>query len=98
MYFSDLHRVIGEEVVPLELQVAAIRVESEHFPVVVKELFLRGNVTATKLLLQELQELWVLLGWNWLLGNDEGIFWAELCSWLWLFDILYRAKNKLESC
>lgn len=89
MHFSDLDRVIGKEVVPLELQVAAVSVESQNFSIVVQELFLGGNVTTSELLLQELQELWILLWRNWLLGDNEAVFGADLCLRLWLLDVLY---------
>lgn len=95
MHFSDLDRVIGKEVVPLELQVAAVSVESQNFSIVVQELFLGGNVTTSELLLQELQELWILLWRDWLLGDNEAVFGADLCLRLWLLDVLEEIPSVL---
>ena len=68
---SDLDGIVGQEVMPLELEVSALRVESKNFSIVVKELFLGWNSTTAQFLLEELQELWILLWWNWLLGVHE---------------------------
>ena len=44
---SDLDCVVGQEVVPHEWQVTCFGVESEHFSVIIKELFLRWNSSST---------------------------------------------------
>jgi hypothetical protein len=76
MNFSDFDGVVSQEVMPLELQVTTLCVESKNLSVVVQELFLRWNTSSSEFLLQEFQELWVLLWWNWFARIDEGILWA----------------------
>ena len=76
MNFSDFDGVVSQEVMPLELQVTTLCVESKNLSVVVQELFLRWNTSSSEFLLQEFQELWVLLWWNWFGGIDKGILWA----------------------
>ena len=95
MYLSDLNSIISKEVVPLELKVTTLSVESEHLSVIIQELFLGWHTSATKFLLQELQELWVLLWWNWFLRYAEAILWAGLSFWLVLSAILFWKKFNL---
>ena len=66
MDLTDLDGVIGQEVLPDELKIIALGEESQHFSVVVQELFLGWNSTSTEFLLEELKEFWVLLWWDWL--------------------------------
>lgn len=76
MHLTNFDSVISQEIVPLELEVTTVSVESENFSIVVEELFLRWDATSSQLLLQEFQELWVLLWWNWLLRDTEAVFGA----------------------
>lgn len=62
MHLSDLHSVVCQIVMNNEGQVLKSCEEAEHFAVIVKELFLRDNSTASKSLLQELLHLGILLG------------------------------------
>ena len=78
MNLSDLDGVISQEVMPLELKVSTLSEESEYFSVVVKELLLGWNTSTSELFLKELEELWVLLWWDWLLRVGKGILWADL--------------------
>ena len=88
MDLSNLNSIISQEVVPLELKIFGLSEESEDFSIVIKELLLGWNSSTTKLLLKELEELWVLLWWNWLLGNSEVILWAGLSFRLALAKVL----------
>ena len=92
MNFSNLHSVVSKEVMPLELEVTTSGVESQYHSVIVKELLLRLNASTTKLLLQELKELWVLLGWDGFLIGGPAVFWARLCFSLVLLDVLLEIK------
>ena len=47
VHLSDLNCVVGKEVMPLELQVSTLCVESENFSIVIQELFLRRYSTTT---------------------------------------------------
>ena len=76
MNFSDFDGIVSQEIMPLELQITTLGVESKNLSVVVQELFLRWNTSSSEFLLQEFQELWVFLWWNWFAGVDEGILWA----------------------
>ena len=69
--FTDFESIIGQVVVHDVWQVLAFCEESQYLAIVVKELFLCGNLTATELLLEELKELGVLLHWNGLLALGE---------------------------
>lgn len=66
MNFSNFDGVVSQEVMPLELEIAALSVESKHLSIVVQELFLGWDSSSSEFLLQEFEELWVLLWWNWL--------------------------------
>ena len=90
MNLSNLDSVVSQEVVPFELEVSALRVESKNFSIVIQELFLRWNATTSEFLFEELQELWILLWWNWFLGLHEIVVWARLCISLWRFDVLLK--------
>lgn len=88
MNFSDLNRVISKEVVPFELKIGTLGIESQYHSVVVKELLLRLNSSTTKLFLQELQELWIFLWWDWDLSRSPGISRACLTLSLLLINVL----------
>ena len=47
VHLPDLDCIVGQEIVPLELEVSASRVESKNFSIMVQELFLRWNTTTT---------------------------------------------------
>lgn len=66
MDLTDLDGVISKEILPDELEIFALSEESQHFSVIVEELFLRWYSTSTKFLFEELKEFWVLLWWDWL--------------------------------
>ena len=88
MDLPDLNCVISKEVVPLELEVTTLGVESQHHPVIVQELLLRLDSSAAEFFLQELQELRVFLRRDWLLRDCEFILWACLSISLFLIDVL----------
>lgn len=92
MNFSDLNCVVSKEVMPLELEVSTSGVESQYHSVIVKELFLRLNSSTTKLLLQELEELWVLLWWNGFLIRGPAVLWTGLSFSLVLLNVLLEIK------
>lgn len=87
VHLPDLDCVVRQEVMPLELEVSALRVKSKNFSIVIQELFLGWNAATAELLFEELQQLWILLWWNWLLGLHETVIWAILCIGLWRFDV-----------
>ena len=88
MNFSDLNRVISKEVVPFELKIGTLGIESQYHSVVVKELLLRLNSSTTKFFLQELKKLWVLLWWDGFLISSPAVLWAILSFSLVLLDVL----------
>ena len=94
MDLSNLNGVISQEVVPLELEILGLSEESEHLSIVIKELLLGWDSSSTKLLLKELEELWVLLWWDWLLGDSEVVLWAGLSFRLALAKVLYTSVTK----
>jgi len=51
MNFSDLDGIISQEIVPDELKVLARGEESEHFSIIIQELFNLSNSSSTELLL-----------------------------------------------
>jgi len=65
MHFTDLDSVIGQEVLPDELKIVAFAEESQHFSVIVEELFLGWYSTSTEFLLEELKQFWIFLWWDW---------------------------------
>lgn len=79
---SDLNCIVSQEIMPLELKVCTLCVESENFPIIIKELFLRWYAATTEFFLQEFQEFWVFLWWNWLLRDNEFVIRARLGSCL----------------
>lgn len=62
---ADLNSVISQVVVNNKLEAFRLTVESKHLSVIVKELLLRGNLTASKFLFEVLFHLVVFLGRNW---------------------------------
>ena len=76
MNFSDFDSVVSKEVMPDKLKVLRSGEESQHFSIIVQELLLGRYSSSSKFLLQELEELWVLLWWNWLLRDSEAVLWA----------------------
>ena len=90
MHLSDLDRVIGQEVVPDELEILTSREESKHLAVEVKELLLRGDSSTTELLLKVLKQLRVLLGRHGLERLGEAVFRASLSISLGLANILHK--------
>ena len=54
VHLPDFDCVVCQEIVPLELEVCALRVESKNFSIVIQELFLGWNAAATELLFEEL--------------------------------------------
>jgi len=65
MDLADLYCVISKEILPDELKIITFCEESQHFSVVVKELFLRWNSSSSKFFLEEFKKFWVLLWWDW---------------------------------
>ena len=65
---ADLESVIGQVVVHDVREILAFCEESQHLAIVIEELLLGGNLTATELLLEELEQLRVLLHGNGLLA------------------------------
>jgi hypothetical protein len=88
MNLSDLDGIISQEVVPDELEVFADGEESEHLSVIVQKLLLRGNSSSSELLLQELEQLLVLLWWDWFQRLLEVVLWASASIALGLADVL----------
>jgi len=76
--FSDLDGIIGQEIVPLELEITTLGEESKHFSVMIEELLLGWNSSSAKLLFKEFEELWVLLWWDWNARVGKSICWAHL--------------------
>ena len=68
---ANFKGVIAEVVVHDEGKVFALGEETEHLTVVIQELLLGGHLTASELLLEELQELRVFLLRHRLLALDE---------------------------
>ena len=54
VHFPDLDCVVRQEVMPLELEVSALRVKSKNFSIVIQELFLGWNAATAELLFEEL--------------------------------------------
>ena len=77
MYFSNFDSVVGQEVVPDELETLRLDEEAKHFSVIIEELFLGIDFSSSKLLLEVFEELRILLRCDWLLRLDEGIFRAS---------------------
>ena len=88
MNFSNLNGIVSQEIVPLKLEVTGLGEESEDLSVIIEELLLGWNSSSSEFLLKELEHLWILLWWDWLLGVDEGILWAGLSFTLWLAEVL----------
>ena len=65
MDLTDLNGIISQEVLPDELEVIAFSEESQHFSVVVQELFLGWDSSTTQFLFEELKKFWVLLWRDW---------------------------------
>ena len=76
MDLSDLDSVVGKEIVPLELEVCALSIESKNFSIIIQELLLGWNSSTTEFLFEEFQKLWILLWWNWFLRTNKSIIWA----------------------
>ena len=77
VYLSDLDRIIGQEVVPDELQILTSREESENLTVEVKELLLRGDSTTTELFLKILEQLRIFFRRHRLQGLGEAVLRAR---------------------
>ena len=76
MDLSNLDSVVGKEIVPLELKVCALSIESKNFSIIIQELLLGWNSSTTEFLFEEFQKLWILLWWNWFLRAYKSIIWA----------------------
>ena len=76
VHLSDLDSVVSQEVVPFELEVSALRVESKNFSIIIQKLLLGWNTSTSEFLFEEFQELWILLWWNWFLRAYKRIIWA----------------------
>jgi len=78
MDLADLYCVISKEILPDELKIITFCEESQHFSVVVKELFLRWNSSSSKFFLEEFKKFWVLLWWDWFAWYNKVILWCFL--------------------
>ena len=76
MDLSNLDSVVGKEIVPLELKVCALSIESKNFSIIIQELLLGWNSSTTEFLFEEFQKLWILLRWYWFLRAYKSIIWA----------------------
>lgn len=92
---SNLDSIVSQEVVEDEWQLSGLDKESQYFSVVIEELFLRGHSSSSKLLLQELEELLILLWWDGFAGVHEGVLWAALCLRLNLVDVCEKLSGVL---
>ena len=91
--FSDLNSVISQVVVDNEGQVFGSSEEAEDLSVVVQELLLGGDFTATEGLFEELLHLTVTLGGNSVLRLAKGIIRSGLSGSLGLTDVLFKAND-----
>ena len=63
-------------IVPFELEVCALSIESKNFSIIIQELLLGWNTSTSEFLFEEFQKLWILLWWNWFLRTYKSIIWA----------------------
>ena len=89
MALSDFDSIISKEIMPDELKTLRSDEESEYLSVEVKELLLRGNLSSSKFLFQELHKFFVFLEWLWDLRISERVTWDFKAWWLCLIDVLY---------
>lgn len=75
---TDFDGVIGQVVVDNKWKAIVLSEETEHLTVHVQELLLRGNLAATKALLEELLHLRVSLRRHLDLGLGKAVHWALL--------------------
>ncbi len=94
---SDLDRVVSQVVMDDKRQIVALREESEDFAIVVQELLLRNDSSASKRLFEELFHLSVSNPCDRLLFGREGVFWDGQGLGLRLADVLkFELKSKRE--